>query len=81
MGMAYLQGKEHARAIAQFEKAVAASPEILQESPLIPFNIGMVYYQMKKFQDAERYMRCALDVDPEFEQALDVLRKIGSSNA
>ena len=81
MGMAYLQGKEHARAIAQFEKAVSASPEILQESPLIPFNIGMVYYQMKKFQDAERYMRSALDVDPEFEQALDVLRKIGSSNA
>lgn len=81
MGMAYLQGKEHARAIAQFEMAVSASPEILQESPLIPFNIGMVYYQMKQFQDAERYMRCALDVDPEFEQALDVLRKIGSSNA
>lgn len=76
MGMAYFQGKEHLKAVKQFEKAVAASPEILQESPLIPFNIGMVHYQMRRFQEAERYMRAALDNDPGFEQAKAVLARL-----
>lgn len=79
MGMAYFQGKEHLKAVKQFEKAVAARPEILQESPLIPFNIGMVYLQMKKFPDADRYMRAALQVDPDFEQAKAAIGKIRSA--
>lgn len=79
MGMAYFQGKEHLKAVKQFEKAVAARPEILQESPLIPFNIGMVYLQMKRFEDADRYMRAALQSDPEFEQARTALGKIRST--
>ena len=78
MGMAHFQGKEHRKAVSRFEKAVAASPEMLGESPLIPFNIGMTYYQMKEYQAAERYMRMCLEVDPAFEQARAVLAKIGS---
>jgi tetratricopeptide (TPR) repeat protein len=81
MGMAYFQGKEHLKALKQFEKAVAASPGILQESPLIPFNIGMVHYQMRKFQEAEHYMRAALDNDPDFEQAKAVLARLVSAPA
>lgn len=76
MGMAYLQGKEHLKAVKEFEKSVAASPGILQESAIIPFNIGMVYVQMKRYDDAERYMLAALDVDPDFEQARTILGKI-----
>lgn len=76
MGMAYFQGKEHLKAVKQFEKAIAASPEILRESPLIPFNIGMVYYQMRRAEEAVRFMRAALDVDPGFEQARSVLEKL-----
>jgi len=76
MGMAYAQGKEHYKAICEFEKAIAASSEILQESPLIPYNIGMVYFQMKRYQDVDRYMRIALTIDPEFERARTTLEKI-----
>lgn len=76
MGMAFAQGKEHYKAICEFEKAIAASSEILQESPLIPYNIGMVYFQMKRYQDVDRYMRIALSLDPEFERARTTLEKI-----
>jgi tetratricopeptide (TPR) repeat protein len=78
MGMAYAQGKEHYKAICEFEKAIAASSDLLQESPLIPYNIGMVYFQMNKYQDVDRYMRMALKLDPGFERARGMLEKISS---
>jgi tetratricopeptide (TPR) repeat protein len=78
MGMAYAQGKEHYKAVCEFEKAIVASSEILQESPLIPFNIGMVYFQMNRLQEVERFMKAALKCDPNFERAKTILGKIGS---
>ncbi|WP_177193237.1 tetratricopeptide repeat protein [Desulfomicrobium apsheronum] len=79
MGMAYAQGKEHYKAVCEFEKAISASPDLLQESPLIPFNIGMVYFQMNRLQEVERFMKAALKCDPNFERAKTMLEKIGSS--
>jgi tetratricopeptide (TPR) repeat protein len=76
LGMAYFQGKEHRKAIEQFEKAISVSPGILRESALIPFNIGMVYYRMKRYADATGYMQAALEVDPGHLQAQDMLAKI-----
>lgn len=77
MGMAYAQGKEHYKAICEFDKAIAASADILQESPLIPFNIGMVHFQMNRLQDVERFMKIALKLDPAFDRARAMLEKIG----
>lgn len=81
MGMAYAQGKEHYKAVCEFEKAIAASSDILQESPLIPFNIGMVYFQMNRLQEVERFMKIALKLDPGFERAKVMIEKIGSRTA
>jgi tetratricopeptide (TPR) repeat protein len=78
MGMAYAQGKEHYKAVCEFEKAISASPDLLQESPLIPFNIGMVYFQMNRLQEVERFMKTALKCDPGFDRAKTILGKIGS---
>lgn len=78
MGMAYAQGKEHYKAVCEFEKAISASPDLLQESPLIPFNIGMVYFQMNRLQEVEKFMKAALKCDPKFERAGTMLEKIGS---
>jgi len=78
MGMAYAQGKEHYKAVCEFDKAIAASADILQESPLIPFNIGMVYFQMNRLQEVERFMKAALKCDPGFDRARTMLEKIGS---
>ena len=72
------QGKEHYKAVCEFEKAIAGSGDILQESPLIPFNIGMVYYQMNRLQDVERYMKIALKLDPGFDRARAMLAKLGA---
>ncbi len=49
-----------------------------QESPLIPFNIGMVYYQMNRLQDVERYMKMALKLDSNFDRARTMLAKLGA---
>lgn len=76
LGMAYFQGKEHRKAVSQFEKAVTSCPDMLRESPLIPYNIGMVYFQMGQHGEAARYLRHALQVDPHFEQAQVALSKI-----
>lgn len=78
MGMAYAQGKEHYKAVCEFDKAIAVSADILQESPLIPFNIGMVYFQMNRLQEVERYMKVALKLDPGFSRAKAMIDKIGS---
>jgi tetratricopeptide (TPR) repeat protein len=76
LGMAYFQGKAHRKAIEQFETAVSVSPEILRQTPLIPFNIGMVHYRMKRYEDARRYMLAALDIDPDYSQAKDMLARL-----
>ncbi|GAB1409575.1 response regulator [Desulfovibrionales bacterium] len=76
IGMAYAQGKEYYKAICEFDKAISIAPEILRESPFIPYNIGQVYYQMNRYPEVDQYMKMALVLDPEFERAKVMLGKI-----
>lgn len=76
IGMAYAQGKEYYKAICEFDKAISISPEILRESPFIPYNIGLVYYQMNRYPEVDQYMKMALVLDPDFERAKVMLGKI-----
>lgn len=76
MGMAYMQGREYLKAVAEFDQAVAGSGDLLRESPLIAYNIGMAHFQLENHAEVRRYMDIALAVDPKFEKARALLDRL-----
>lgn len=76
MGMAYAQGRQYYKSIEHFQKALSSNPEILKQSPSIPYNIARVYTTLNKHDEAGRYLKKALEIDPGFESAKKLLAKI-----
>ncbi|WP_035243992.1 tetratricopeptide repeat protein [Desulfonatronovibrio hydrogenovorans] len=78
MGMAFAQGKQYYKALENFQKAVDSTPDILDQSVSIPYNIAKVCAALNKYQDAGKYLKKALKIDPDFENAKKLLAKIYS---
>jgi tetratricopeptide (TPR) repeat protein len=76
-GAAYYSLKEHTRAIADLEKATS----IQRGSPQEVLQLGLAHYQLRNFQEAERYLRQALTLDPNSTEAQRYLSQIGFSRA
>ena len=73
MGLAFVQGKEYYKALDCFQKAIDFSPDILSQSPSVPYNIARTYHALKRREEALKYVRSALKLDPGFESALKLL--------
>lgn len=76
MGMAYAVGKELAKAMVSFKKAMDKDPELVTRSPSIPFNVAMVYYQQGQRTNAKRMVEEALSLDRNYEPARRLLEKL-----
>jgi tetratricopeptide (TPR) repeat protein len=48
----------------RFEDALAAFSKAAELDPLYPRNVGDMFRQRKQFDEAKRWLRTALDVDP-----------------
>ena len=57
IGMACAQGKEYYKALEYFQKSIEIKPEIINERPSIPFNIGKVYFQINNLPEAYKLLR------------------------
>ncbi len=76
MGMAYAQGKQYFKALENFQKAMEVRPEILTQYPSVPYNIAKVYIALNKREDAVKYLKKALSINPGYENAKKLLAKI-----
>jgi ribosomal protein S12 methylthiotransferase accessory factor len=64
--------KDHEAAIRSFEKVIELDPS----SAIDYANIGSNYREMGKTDDAVRYYRLALELDPSIAFARDNLRRL-----
>jgi type IV pilus assembly protein PilF len=68
LGTAYLAEKDWDEAIAQFKEV---AENLLYSTPHIPLsNLGLAYYNKGEYQQAEKYYLKALEIKPDFINAL-----------
>ncbi len=78
LGMAYSQGKQHYKALQQFEKAMELYPEIVENSSHAAYQIARTHYNLQNNPQAEKYLKKALASDPKMQSAQQLLQKIRS---
>lgn len=76
MGMAFAQGKQYYKALENFQKALASTPDIITQSGSIGYNIARVYLALNKHEDAAKHLKKSLEADPDFESSKKLLTKI-----
>ena len=76
IGMAYLQGGHNYRALQNFEKAIEINPDLIEKHPAVAYQTAMAHYKLKNYPDTERYLKMALKLDPNMENAKKLLQKI-----
>lgn len=72
LGVIYRKKGEPDTAINQYKKALKVHPD----EPYIYYNIGRIYLDMKDTDKAKEYFRQALDKEPGFEEAKQVIKAI-----
>ncbi len=65
MGLAYWEGSERIKALDCFEKALKADPLFFSDSIGATLNLGLLYYDLRMYRDAEPFFLHALNLDPE----------------
>ncbi len=73
IGVAYAEGRVYDKAVEYFEKAVAADPGILRQTPSVPYNIAMALHRTRQPGEARKYLGMALELDPGYEPAKKLL--------
>ena len=56
------------------------SSEYNKENPEAFFNVGMIYYKIKDFENASKNFQKVLELDPNFSKAKEFLNKINKNN-
>ncbi len=72
LGMAYLESKMHAEAIAEFRKAIDVDPDFVAAH----VGLGTIYLEMGQLDDAENAAREALRIDANADAARQLLDDI-----
>jgi len=71
LGAAYSQAGDHAMAIAAFERSLAE-----ENNARAHFNLGKAYEQAGRIKNAADEYRIAAEMDPEYTQAKEALKRI-----
>ncbi len=72
LGVLYRKKGNTAVALAQYKKALKVHPD----EPYIYYNIGRLYLDMKKTEQAKDYFAQALEKDADFDEAKQVIKAI-----
>lgn len=71
LGAAYSKKNDRLHAVYHFEQALN-----LQESPRGYYNLGAMYEQSKRVDEAVRQYKMALEMDPGYTKATDALKRL-----
>ena len=73
LGMAYADEKEVALAAGCFDTALDNDQLFIESNPSAAYNIGVTYYNARRFEDAHRMFSVGLKNDPENKQLQNML--------
>ncbi|MCE5314836.1 MAG: tetratricopeptide repeat protein [Armatimonadota bacterium] len=71
LGAAYAEAGDYAQALTHFSKALAITPSARNH-----FNVAIAHRMQGDLEQAEAYLCSALEIDPEYERAKDMLSEI-----
>ncbi|HEU6437012.1 MAG TPA: tetratricopeptide repeat protein [Nitratidesulfovibrio sp.] len=80
MSMACAEGKEFREARSSMLKAMTINPDLPRRDKTIAFNMGLVFMRAGGRDYAERCLKVALELDPDFELAQQALERLGQSS-
>lgn len=72
LGVLYRKKGDFETSLKQYRRALRVNPQ----EPFIHYNIGRVYLDMKNSKKAKEYFENAVKLDPDFEQAKQVINAI-----
>jgi len=72
LGVLYRKKGDIEVALTQYKKALKVHPD----EPYIYYNIGRLYLDIKDTANAKQYFQQAMDKDPEFDEAKQVIKAI-----
>lgn len=72
LGMAYAEAKEVKLAAACFDKAMALDKTLVKTNANIPFNIGLTFFNARRFDDAYALFLAASVMDPDNRQIAEM---------
>ncbi len=72
LGVLYRKKGDTEVALSQYKKALKVHPD----EPYIYYNIGRLYLDMKDTEQAKKYFATALEKDPKFDEAKQVIKAI-----
>ena len=72
LGLAYMGDGDPARAIQQYELALAINPRSYTTS----IQLGLAYQTVKNYQKAREYFNNAINLDPLRQEAVEYLSKL-----
>lgn len=72
LGVLFRKKGDPEEALKHYKKALKVHPD----EPYIYYNIGRLYLDMKKMEKAKSFFSMALEQDPEFEEAKQVIKAI-----
>jgi len=72
MGVLYRKKGDPETALSHYKKALKVHPD----EPYIYYNIGRLHMDMKNIEKAKEYFKAALEKDPGFEEAKQVIKAI-----
>ena len=73
LGTIHYEKRNFNRARKAFEQGIQNDPH--KELPQLRFNLGNTYYHLSKLQDAEQLYREALEINPDYTKAKEMLEK------
>lgn len=75
LGLAYLSSKNFEKGI----EALSKSSQLYPDNPMVYYYLGIAYAQISppNYDYTQRYMRKALQLNPDFKQAQDILNQLG----
>lgn len=74
LGMAYAEDEEVKKAALCFDVALKYDRSIVENSVHVAFNIGLTYYNARRFDDAYEMFEIAADIDPANENVANMLQ-------
>ena len=60
-------------ALRIFAKALAVDPGLPRQAPSVAFNIATAHHRCRELDEARKYLRLALELDPDYEPAKRML--------
>lgn len=74
--VALMEGGEHRKAARTADTIMELNPEFHVESVVLSFNLGVMYYNAKRYEDSTIFLKHALELDPKHDGAKKLLQSL-----